>query len=119
MIDRLKFINVAVNIIKNVKQTPLKSYSTGQGIYLQAVDSSSQGNIIENNLVLNCENAGIFISANNNTGVVSDNIFRNNIVYNCGTKQDGIALEFEYLRGKDLSKTYNNVFNNNWRRKYN
>jgi len=94
------------NIFKRIKNSPLKSYATGNAVGLQGYYIATYGNIIENNLMIDCESAGYFISGNNSYGDVTKNIFRNNIIYNCGTVDNNIGLRVN----KD-SNTYSNSGN--------
>ena len=80
------------NIFKETKSSTLKSYSNGYGISVQAYYDSVRNNIFENNLMIDCDNAGILVSGNNSAGVVRNNIFRNNIIYNCGAVEGNSGI---------------------------
>lgn len=86
------------NIFKNTLNSPLKDWKVGHAISLQGYYSEVFGNIIENNLMIDCDAAGIFLSGNNSEGDVDDNYFRNNIIYNCGIDYSnrGIGIESDF-----------------------
>lgn len=86
------------NIFKHTINSPLKSWKVGHAISLQGYYSKVYGNIIENNLMIDCEAAGIFISGNNSDGDVTDNTIRNNTIYNCGSDYNdyGISVETDF-----------------------
>ncbi len=73
------------NIFKNVRSTPLKHYHTGWGISLFPYSNIEDvtGNIIENNLVVNCESGGLLLK-NNTISVVANNTIRNNMFIDNG-----------------------------------
>ncbi|NOX17129.1 MAG: T9SS type A sorting domain-containing protein [Chlorobi bacterium] len=80
------------------------------GISVQAYDNIDvKGNTYENNLMINCDGPGIEISGNNEHNIY-DNVFRNNVVYNCGIKQNNIGIEIEK---NEYGETYGNYFRSN------
>lgn len=83
------------NIFERVKNTPLKAYTTGFAIAIQGYYLEVYGNIFENNVMIDCEGGGFFISGNNSNGNITNNIFRNNIIYNCGTDDNNIGLRVD------------------------
>ncbi len=100
------------NVIDGVKNSTAKSGATAQGFDLQAYGDGKvcHDNYIENNTIMNCEEAGIRIRADQNDKI--NNYFRNNIIYNCGTnsKEDlngyGIVVDNHFsVKG--------NIFQNN------
>ncbi len=99
------------NIIRGIKASPLKDYNTGYGISIQGYYDSVHDNIFENNLIVDCEDAGILISGNNGAGNVINNIFRNNIIYNCGTKYNNVGLQLNKANNTFLN--HGNYFQNN------
>ena len=72
------------NVIDGVRNSPAKSGATGQGFDLQGYGDGKvcHDNYIDNNTILNCDEAGIRLRADLNDKM--NNHFRNNIVYNCG-----------------------------------
>ena len=92
------------NIFERVRNTPLKYYPTGNAIAIQGYYLEVYGNIFENNVMIDCESNGIFISGNNSNGNITNNIFRNNIIYNCGTDDNNIGLR--------VATDFNNYSNN-------
>ena len=99
------------NIFKDIKNTPLKPYTTGNAIGLQGYYIATYGNVFENNLMINCESNGIFISGNNSYGDVTNNIFRNNIIYNCGTADNNIGIRV--ATDFNSYSNHGNIFQNN------
>ncbi len=83
------------NIFKHTINSPLKDWKVGHAISLQGYYSKVYGNIIENNIMIDCEAAGVFLSGNNSDGDVTDNYFRNNIMFNCGTDYSNRGLSIE------------------------
>ncbi len=72
------------NVIDTVKNSPVKPYGTAQGIEIQGYgkDYVSHDNKIDNNIIINCDEAGIRIRAGNSDKY--NNLIRNNIIYDCG-----------------------------------
>jgi len=99
------------NIFKRIKNTPLKPYTTGNAIGLQGYYITTYGNVFENNLMINCESAGFFISGNNSYGDVTNNTFRNNIIYNCGNADNNIGI-YVATDFNSYSNHGNNIENN-------
>ena len=101
------------NIIDRVLDSPLKTEKIGVGIKLSNYNIQVKDNIIENNVVANAESEGILIYSINFdlSGEVSGNIIRNNIIYNCGEKSDGIGIQLhEDSAGQRI---FNNLMENN------
>jgi len=100
------------NIIDTVKNSPIKPYGTAQGIEIQGYGKNyvSHDNTIDNNVIIDCEEAGIRIRAGENDKY--NNFVRNNIIYNCGInskdKLEGIGLIID--NHKSIKK---NIFLNN------
>jgi len=99
------------NIFKGIKSSPLKTYTTGNAIALQGYYIEAFGNIFENNIMIDCESAGIYISGNNGYGDVTNNIFRNNIIYNCGIVDNYIGLAV--ATDTNTYSNYGNTLENN------
>jgi len=72
------------NIIKDVKSPPLVHYHDGWGISFYPYSGEDvSNNIIENNLIINCDSGGMQMK-NNENSFVTDNIIRNNIFLDNG-----------------------------------
>jgi hypothetical protein len=101
------------NIIDRVLDSPLKTDKIGVGIKLSNYNVQVKDNIIENNVVANAESEGILIYSINFKlpGEVSGNIIRNNIIYNCGEKTDGIGIQLH--EDSIGQKIFNNLMENN------
>ncbi len=101
------------NIIDGVLDSPLKTDKVGIGIWVQNYNVQVRDNIIENNLIANTESKGFEIYSINwdKPNEFSGNIFRNNIIYNCGTKENNIAIQFH--EDKEGQNIYNNTVTNN------
>ena len=104
------------NIIDGIKNSPVKSYATAQGFDLQAygTDLVCHDNKIDNNLIMNCDEAGIYFRGNGNAK--SNNYIRNNIILNCGINSkagyDNIGIVIENRTTIETNYFYNNsVFN--------
>ncbi len=104
------------NAIFNVKNSPVKidqGYSSAQGIELQAYSKNniSKNNLIENNIFAKTDGACISLLTLNNDGVKEGNIFRDNVLINCGLKNNSIALR---VKDSGLNETIKrNSFLNN------
>ncbi len=99
------------NIIDTVKNSDIKPYGTAQGIEIQGYGKCvCHDNSIENNVIVNCDEAGIRLREDRNEKF--NNKVINNIIYNCGlNSKDGykdIALVID--NGKSI-KT--NIYKNN------
>jgi len=99
------------NLIINMTNSPCKTYGTAQGIDLQAFDPYiCHDNVIANNIIVNCEEAGIRLRTGANNK--ENNIIANNIIYNCGTNSkdglDGYGIVVD-----NASDILNNTFQNN------
>jgi hypothetical protein len=72
------------NIIDTVTNSPASASSVGQGFYLECpgTDYANHDNKFYNNVILNTQEAGIELYESDNDK--KDNIFKNNILYNCG-----------------------------------
>jgi hypothetical protein len=101
------------NIIDGVLDSPLKSDRIGVGIMLQNYNIQVKDNIIENNVIANTDSKGFSIYSINfdYPNEVSGNIFRNNIIYNCGITENNIAIQFHKDQSGQL--IYNNIVENN------
>lgn len=99
------------NIIKDVTSSPIKTWNSGHGLQFQGGNVYDYNNIIENNLIINTESAGIELASWNNVDNVINNIIRNNIVYNCGWGVSNIGLNLEVDSGAFSNDQ--NTFQNN------
>ncbi|RLD76880.1 MAG: hypothetical protein DRJ07_15570 [Bacteroidetes bacterium] len=99
------------NIFKRIKSSPLKAWATGNAIAVQGYYLEVKGNVFENNLMIDCESAGFYISGNNGYGDISDNTFRNNSIYNCGTADNNIGIEV--ATDSNNYSNHGNIFENN------
>lgn len=106
------------NIFLGTRNSPLNDINDEIDAGVDVSDYSHaevRGNIYENNLVANTEGVGIRLSGNN-LKPVHDNIFRNNVVYNCGLLQlpgiHGIGIKIALNEDQDIP-TYSNHFQTN------
>ena len=101
------------NIIDGIIDSTLKNELIGIGIWLLNYNIQVKDNIIENNIIANTESKGFEIYSVNfkKPNEVSGNIFRNNILYNCGITEDNIAIQFH--EDQENEKIYNNIIENN------
>ena len=98
------------NIFSGTKDTPLKPTIVDAGVEMQAYDNTDiVGNIFENNIFLDIEGPAFRISGNNESNI-HNNVFRNNIIYNCGalSNHEGIVVEANLFK-----LTTDNSFQNN------
>ena len=96
------------NIFYGTKDTPLPDVDAG--IALQGYSNSIvKNNLFENNIILNTKGPAIHISGNNDFDIF-DNVFSNNIIYNCGQNTNGKSIVIE---PNEYELTYNNSFLNN------
>ncbi len=100
------------NIIDTVKNSPVKPYGTAQGIEIQGYGTTyvSHDNKIDNNIIINCEEAGIRIRAGDSDKY--NNSVRNNILYNCGINSKD-KLPYVALIIDDHKTVKNNNYLNN------
>ncbi|MCF6308464.1 MAG: T9SS type A sorting domain-containing protein [Flavobacteriaceae bacterium] len=107
-------IHIHHNIFDSMKNTPLKTYNTGQAIGIYDFGSESTSNaIIENNVFINSDGAAIVFSSSGS--YIGLHIIRNNIMYNNG--KDGVTYPGNPLgiaiqiKGNSLedSQFYNNL----------
>gem|GEM_PF-6638787 len=102
------------NIIKGVKDSPIIGQRTGYGIctFGEGWDGSTINNIYENNIIMDCENAGMYLRGGG--GITTDgNIFRNNIFMNNGTNNLKLAIWVEDYNGVGNVAVINNTYDNN------
>ena len=101
------------NIIDTILYSPLKEYVYAIGVSLSNYNIQVRNNVIENNVIANTEGKGIEIYSINwgYPNEVSGNIFRNNIIYNCGTLDNNITIQFHKDQSGQL--IYNNIVENN------
>ncbi len=101
------------NIIDGVMDSPLKPDKVGIGIWMQNYNVQIQDNIIEHNVIANTESKGFEIYQINwdYPNEFTGNVFRNNIIYNCGTTENNIAIQFH--KDYDEQLIYNNIVENN------
>ena len=99
------------NIFLRVKGTALRTTNIGRAISIQGYAGEVYNNIYENNIMIDCDAAGMYISNSNNFDV-HDNVFRNNIAYNCGIN-DSQYPNIGLLYKNGYASTYNNDFHNN------
>lgn len=106
------------NAVFNVKNSPVKidqGYFSAQGVELQAYskDNISKNNLIENNIFAKTDGACISLLSLNNDGMKEGNIFKDNILINCGLKNNFIALKVkDNGLNETIKKNYfiNNIF---------
>ena len=100
------------NIIDGIRNSPVRTFATARGIHLQAygTDMVCHDNKIDNNLIMNCDEPGIYFRGDQNPK--NHNYIRNNIIINCGqNSRDGlndIAIAIE-----DHNSILTNYFYNN------
>ena len=100
------------NIIDGIRNSPVRTFATARGIHLQAygTDMVCHDNKVDNNLIMNCDEPGIYFRRDQNP--IVHNYIRNNIIVNCGqNSRDGlnnIAIAIE-----DNSSIQTNYFYNN------
>jgi len=101
------------NIIDNVLDSPLKPEHVGIGIWMQNYNVQVKDNIIEHNVIANTQSKGFEIYPINwdYPNEFSGNIFRNNIIYNCGVTESNIAIQFH--KDQNGQHIYNNIVENN------
>ncbi|HDM76329.1 MAG TPA: hypothetical protein ENG51_07645 [Deltaproteobacteria bacterium] len=102
---------VTYNLIVNMTNSPCKTSGVAQGIDLEAYSPYvCHDNTIANNIIINCEEAGIRLRTGANNK--ENNIIANNIIYNCGTNSkdglDGYGIVVD-----NASDILNNTFQNN------
>ncbi len=100
------------NIIDGITNSPVKRGGTAQGFDLQCygTDLVCHDNHIENNTIMNCEEAGIRFRADKNDK--ANNYIRNNIIYNCGYNSKDRLENFGIVID-DHSSVKKNFFANN------
>ncbi len=100
------------NIIDGIRNSPVRTFATARGIHLQAYGTNMvcHDNKIDNNLIMNCDEPGIYFRRDKNPKY--HNYIRNNIIINCGrNSRDGlnnIAIAIE-----DHNSILTNYFLNN------
>jgi len=100
------------NIIDGIRNSPVRTFATARGIHLQAYGTNMvcHDNKIDNNLIMNCDEPGIYLRRDQNP--IVHNYIRNNIIINCGrNSRDGlndIAITIE-----DHNLIMTNYFYNN------
>jgi len=101
------------NIIDNVLDSPLKADHVGIGIWMQNYNIQIRNNIIEHNVIANTQSKGFEIYSINwdYPKEFSGNVFRNNIIYNCGISENNIGIQFH--KDQNGQKIYNNIIENN------
>lgn len=105
------------NIFINTRSSPLNiNNEIDAGIDVADYSNTAvYGNTYENNLVANTEGVGIQLSGNN-LRPVHDNIFRNNIVYNCGLlpipRISGIGITIASNEDPDIPTSDNHFLTN-------
>ncbi len=98
------------NIFRGTTNTPLITTVVDAGIEVQAYDETQIfGNIYEHNLITDTEGPGFRISGNNEQSI-HNIIFRNNILYNCGTTVNGKSIVVEE---NEFEQTIDNSFLSN------
>ncbi len=105
---------VSYNIIDGMTNSPVKSGGTAQGFMLQCYGAENglvcHDNRIENNTIMNCDEAGVRLEYNGGDKI--NNYFRNNIIYNCGLNskdgQDSCGIVID-----DHVSVRGNCFDNN------
>ena len=100
------------NIIKDlVKPVMMSNPINGSGMNIHNYFKGVVDNIIENNIIINTEGQGIYMeSVNSDINDTSGNIVRNNILYNCGSLVNHIAIRFIEDVGIGI---HSNLFQNN------
>ena len=97
------------NIFDSTKVTPLTT-RVDAGLSIQSYATTEvSDNLYENNVFVDNQGPAISISGNNIFDI-HDNIFRNNIVYNCGITVSGKSIE---VQRNLYAQTYNNSFLHN------
>ena len=104
------------NIVDGVKNSIVKSRGVGQAFDLQGygVDLVCHDNKIDNNLIMNCDEAGISFS--DNGGPKVNNYVRNNIIINCGRNSkegnDNVGIVIDNDNSIQTNYFYNNCIYN-------
>jgi len=101
------------NIIDSVRHSPIEYYVYALGVGMSNYNVQVRDNIIENNVIANTDGMGMDIYSINfdYPGEFSGNIFRNNIIYNCGVLANDLSIQFHKDSIGQL--TYNNILANN------
>ncbi len=101
------------NIIDSVLHSPIEYYVYALGVSLSNYNVQIKDNIIENNVIANTDGKGMEIYSINfdYPGEMSGNILRNNILFNCGTLVNDVAVQFHEDSAGQL--IYNNLMVNN------
>jgi len=109
-------INGINNIIKhnlfyNTRNSQIKKdqgYGSGEALQLEAYGKSNESsyNIIERNLILKSDEAGISLSSNEYSGYKKDNLIKDNILIDCGNR---MFIPFEGYK-KDYNQTAIDLF---------
>ncbi len=104
------------NIIRNVRNSPLDGRRTGFGITTfdneNPDGASTTNNIYENNVIVGCENAGIYLRGSADYSTVG-NTFRNNIFINNGVGDLNLGFWLEDYGSPNGERVKNNTFENN------
>ena len=104
------------NIIDGIRNSPVRTFATARGIHLQAygTDMVCHDNKIDNNLIMNCDEPGIYLRRDQNS--IEHNYIRNNIILNCGqNSRDGlndVAIAIENDNSILINYFYNNCLYN-------
>ena len=104
------------NLIDGIRNSPGRTFATARGIHLQAygTDMVCHDNKIDNNLLMNCDEPGIYFRRDQNPKY--HNYIRNNIILNCGqNSRDGlndIAIAIEDHNSIRANYFYNNCLYN-------
>jgi len=94
------------NIFKDIRTSPIKYQETGYGLVWQ---NTCEDNIVEHNIFINCESGGFKVFGGTSALLpVTNNILRNNIIYECGTGNNNSAIVFWDFPYNDGNFFYNN-----------
>lgn len=99
------------NIIRNSRHSTLKLYQQA-ALVLQGYALFANDNIVENNLFIDNQNAGFGIDGYHASCNVENNIFRNNILYNCGIVDNGLSIDLKIDEAGGFDAINNNFYNN-------
>jgi hypothetical protein len=100
------------NIIRDMTNSPVTSAGTAQGLDMQGYgeDLVCHDNRYDNNLIINCDEAGIRLRGGPNDK--TNNFFRNNLIVNCG-RDSNEGLDHCGIVIDNHSSIYGNTFQNN------
>jgi len=101
------------NLFVGTKSSPLKPGNIGAGIAINPYDINYEDNIYENNVFYDLDGPAISVEGwNTAPPYVQNNIFRNNIGYNCG-KEPMYSADYAMVYVTTWDDSLNNTFENN------